>query len=386
MYFKDIIGQDKIKSRLIHCVQENKIPHALLLAGPEGVGKLGLAIAFARYLCCTDRGEHDACGKCPSCQKFNKLAHPDLHFTFPIYKASPDSVCDHFMKTWRTQIQSDVYFNFHQWMDVIGAGNTQGQIYEKESGEILRKLSLKSYESDYKVMIIWLPEKMNQNCSNKLLKIIEEPPQNTIFILVCENTDQLIGTIYSRSQLMQVKRIALPDLQDATRKHYPQLSENQALSFARLSEGSWIKLRNLISSSQESQFMLDQFVRCMRGAYTIANFSPAKKVEKQNSLIDLKLWSEEMAKIGREKQKQFCTYAQNLIRENYIMNLREPQLNYLEPSQEVFSSKFFPFINDKNIESFMAEFELAEKHIEQNVNARMVFFDLALKAILLFKK
>ncbi len=386
MYFKDIIGQDKVKSQLIHYARENRIPHALLLAGPEGTGKLGLAVAFARYVCCTDRGETDACGKCPSCQKFNKLAHPDLHFAFPIHKASTDSVCDHFMKDWRKQLLSDAYFNYHQWMDLIGSNNAQGQIYEKESGEILRKLSLKAYESDYKLMIIWLPEKMNLNCSNKLLKIIEEPPQNTLFILVCENTEQLIGTIFSRSQLIHVGRISEGALQAAARQHYPQISESQALAYARLSEGSWLKLRELIESSEDSQYMLEQFIRCMRGAYTIANFSPAKKVEKQNSLIDLKLWSEEMAKAGRERQKRFCSYAQNLVRENYIMNMREPQLNYLQPSQEAFSSKFFPFINDRNIESFMAEFELAEKHIEQNVNARMVFFDLALKAILLFKK
>lgn len=386
MYFKDIIGQASLKSQLRHYARENKIPHALLLAGPEGIGKLALAIAFARYVCCTNRGEEDACGKCPSCQKFDKIAHPDLHFAFPIHKASKESVCEDFMKKWREQLLRDPYFNYPQWMNFIGSNNAQGQIYEKESGEILRKLSLKAYESDYKVMIIWLPEKMNINCSNKLLKIIEEPPQNTLFILVCENTEQLIGTIYSRSQLLHVGRIDQASLQTALQQHYPQLSEHQSQAYIRLAEGSWIKLRQLIDSSADNQYLLEQFIRCMRGAYTIANFSPAKKVEKQNSLIDLKLWSEEMAKIGRERQKQFCLYAQNLIRENYIMNMREPQLNYLQPDQEAFSSKFFPFINDKNIESFMAEFDLAEKHIEQNVNARMVFFDLALKAILLFKK
>ena len=290
------------------------------------------------------------------------------------------------MKAWREQLLKDPYFNYHQWMEFIGSENAQGQIYEKESTEILRKLSLKAYESDYKIMIIWLPENMNPNCSNKLLKIIEEPPQNTLFILVCENTEQLIGTIYSRSQILQVGRIESPALEKTLQQHYPQLSAHQQQAYIRLAEGSWIKLRQLIESSADNQYLLDQFIRCMRGAYTIANFSPAKKLEKQNSLIDLKLWSEEMAKIGRERQKQFCIYAQNLIRENYILNLREPQLNYLQPDQEAFSSKFFPFINDKNIESFMAEFELAEQHIEQNVNARMVFFDLALKAILLFKK
>lgn len=388
MYFKDIIGQDRIKSQLKHYVEENRIPHALLLAGPEGTGKLALAIAFARYVCCSNRGKDDACGTCPSCQKFNKIAHPDLHFAFPIYKTkSPgEATCDQFMKAWREQLLKDPYFNYHQWMEFIGSENAQGQIYEKESTEILRKLSLKAYESDYKIMIIWLPEKMNPNCSNKLLKIIEEPPQNTLFILVCENTEQLIGTIYSRSQILQVGRIESPALEKELQQHYPQLTEHQKQAYIRLAEGSWIKLRQLIESTADNQYLLDQFIRCMRGAYTIANFSPAKKLEKQNSLIDLKLWSEEMAKIGRERQKQFCVYAQNLIRENYILNLREPQLNYLQPDQEAFSSKFFPFINDKNIESFTAEFELAEQHIEQNVNARMVFFDLALKAILLFKK
>lgn len=387
MYFKDIIGQEQVKEHLRHYVHEHKVPHALLLAGPEGTGKLPLALAFARYLCCSNRGPQDACGTCPSCQQFNRLAHPDLHFAYPIFKpSSGDYVCDNFIQQWRVQLLSDPYFSYNQWMDRIGANNAQGQIYEKESGEILRKLMLKAYQSDYKCMVIWLPEKMHPACANKLLKIIEEPPQNTVFLLVCEQVDKLIGTIYSRCQLLKVGRIEPEALQTALQRQYPQLDAHQAQAYVRLGEGSWTRLRQVVQDSAEQKALLDQFIRCMRGAYTIANFSPAKKLEKQNSLIDLKLWSEEMAKTGRERQKQFCQYAQKLIRENFIMNWREPQLNYLQPDQEAFSSKFFPFINERNVEAFMAEFEEAERHIEQNVNARMVFFDLALKAILLFKK
>jgi len=387
MYFHDIIGQQSIKDRFIRAVQEGRIPHAQLIAGAEGTGALPLAIAYARYICCTNRGETDACGNCPSCHKFNKLIHPDTHFVFPIYKPSSGKkwVCDDFLIQWRNFASEKIYFGYHEWMGFIKAGNAQGVIYGDEGDEILRKLSFKAFESEYKVMIIWLPEKMGDVCANRLLKILEEPPAKTIFLLVSESSDQLLSTILSRAQMVRVKGIEAEDMRKALQERFT-MSETELDSCIHLSGGSWLKALDYIQSSDENRLFLQQFIRCMRGAYTIANFSPDKKLDKQRSLKDLKLWSEEMSKIGREQGKNYLTYSQRLVRENFIMNVGQSELNYLAPEEMAFSAKFSPFINHKNIVSFMEELSLAERHIEQNVNARIVFFDLALKSIMLFKK
>ncbi len=387
MYFRDIIGQEEVKSHLRQMIDAGQLPHALLFDGQGGAGELPLAMAAARYLMCTDRHDGDACGQCPACQQFNRFSHPDVHFAYPIYrKSGKKSLCSDFLPLWRQMLSADPYFSFNDWMGKVDNANAQGTIYAEEGNEIIRQLGLKSYESPYKVMIVWLPEKMNPTAANRLLKIVEEPPENTFFFLVSENSLQIIGTILSRTQRLKIRGIDEVSLQVELRRRYPQLSPSEAASFARLSEGNWLKAVQDVESNEDKRFFLDQFVRCMRGAYTIANFGPNRRVEKQNSLIDLKAWSEEMAKIGRERQKLFFGYSQRLIRENFIMNARQPQLNYLTQEELAFSSRFFPFINQNNVEAFLDEFQLAEQHIEQNVNARMVFFDLALKAILLFKK
>jgi DNA polymerase III subunit delta' len=387
MYFRDIIGQQKTKDKLIQSVREGRIPHAQLFSGMEGTGALPLAIAYARYINCTNRGEDDACGNCPSCHKFNKLIHPDTYFVFPIYKPNSNKkwVCDDFMPQWRSFVTEKTYFNYNNWLEYIKAGNSQGVIYGDEGDEILRKLSFKAFESDYKTMIIWLPEKMGDVCANRLLKILEEPPEKTIFLLVSENSEQLLTTILSRTQMIKIKGIEEGDLRQVLTANF-NLSVPELDACVHLANGSWLKALEYIQSSEDNNLFLQQFIRCMRGAYTIANFSSDKKLEKQRSLKDMKLWSEEMGKIGRESGKKYLSYAQRLVRENFILNIRQSKLNYLAPAEQAFSSKFSPFINHKNIVSFMEELELAERHIEQNVNARIVFFDLALKSIMLFKK
>ncbi len=367
-------------------VDEGRMPHALMLSGNPGRGKLALALALARYLCCTDRQTGDACGQCASCRKFNKLIHPDLHFVFPIYK--PDAkkkwICDDFLPQWRETAATKPYFSYNSWLEHIGAGNAQGMIYAEESSEILRKLSFKSIESEFKIMLIWLPEKMHASCANKLLKILEEPPGNTVFLLVSENSEKNLETIYSRAQHIQVPRIADDDMEKALQELRPM--DRAALkSLVRLAGGSWLEALHLLESDEEDRYCLEQFMRSMRGAYTIAHFPSSKLPEKQKSLQDLRLWSEEMAKIGRERQKNYLSFAQRMIRENFILNTREEKLSYLNPGELAFSSKFFTYINQGNVQAFMELYALAERHIEQNVQARMVFFDIALQAILLFK-
>jgi len=372
MFFSEIIGQEAVKQRLRNTLHEQRIPHALLLSGVEGIGKLPLAIAFAQYVCCENRSETDSCGVCPSCIKFAKLTHPDLHFVFPVIK--PDSkavVCDDFINDFRSFIIQNPYATANEWINTISSGK-QGVIYEAESGEILRKLNLKTFESEYKVMIIWQPEKMNQSCANKLLKILEEPSDKTLFMLVSDTPDMLLPTILSRTQRINIPLIDHDSLKQALQKRH-HMSEPEAATVARIANGSYHKALEIIESSEESQFNFEQFILLMRLAY-------------RRKVLELKQWSEVMAKTGREQQKSFFVYAQKMIRENFILNFHDTALNYLNDSEMNFSKNFSPYVNERNITGIMDEFALAERHIESNVQAKMVFFDLALKFIVLLLK
>ena len=371
MFFRDIIGQKEIKKQLIKNVQENKIAHAQLFCGGEGVGKLPLAIAYARYISCLNPSGEDACGKCPNCIKINNLAHPDLHFIFPVVKkkSAKDTVSDDYIAEWRELIARSPYFNLPMWLEEMGAENQQAQIYVKESSEITRKLSLKSSQGGYKIIIIWLPEKMNLECSNKLLKLLEEPAEQTVFLLVSEDPDMLLTTIQSRTQRINVKAIDKKDLQETLISQHG-LQEQDAIHVAHRSEGNFLKAIESISLNEENKLFFDLFVALMRLSY-------------QRKIKDMKLWSENVAAMGREKQKHFLGYCQRMIRENFIYNFHDRSITYLDNEEEAFSTRFAPFINERNVMEIMNELSEAQRHIEQNVNARMVFFDFSLKMIVL---
>lgn len=370
MFFKDITGQKEAKQRLIREVKEGKIAHARLFCGPEGIGKLPLAIAYARYLSCSNPTETDACGTCPNCIKFNKLAHPDLHFVFPVIKKkSKDAVSDDFISEWRELINQNPYFNLNMWLEEMGAENQQALIYVKESDEIIRKLSLKSSQGGYKIMIIWLPEKMNIECSNKLLKLLEEPPSQTVFLLVSEEPDTLLATIQSRTQRFNLYGIEEEDIVVRLQQQYG-IQESDAISIAHRSEGNFLKALEEIHLNEENKIFFELFVNLMRLSY-------------QRKIREMKQWSETLAAMGRERQKHFLTYCQRMIRENFIYNFHDPSLIYLNEEEKNFSSRFAPFINEYNVINIMYELSEAQRHIEQNVNARMVFFDFSLKMIVL---
>ena len=370
MFFKDVIGQEEAKQRLIREAKEGKIAHARLFCGPEGIGKLPLAIAYARYLSCNNPGEKDACGICPSGVKFNKLAHPDLHFVFPVIKKkSKDTVSDDFITEWRELLSQTPYFNLNIWLEEMGAENQQAQIYVKESDEIIRKLSLKSSQGGYKIMIIWLPEKMNVECSNKLLKLLEEPPSQTIFLLVSEEPDMLLTTIQSRTQRFALYGIEEKYITERLQNQYG-LQEKDAISIGHRSEGNFLKALESIHLSEENKLFFDLFVSLMRLSY-------------QRKIREMKQWSETLAAMGREKQKHFLSYCQRLVRENFISNFQDPSLNFMNEEEQNFSKRFAPYINEKNVMGIMDELSEAQRHIEQNVNARMVFFDFSLKMIVL---
>ena len=370
MFFKDVIGQEEAKQRLIREAKEGKIAHARLFCGPEGIGKLPLAIAYARYLSCNNPGEKDACGICPSCVKFNKLAHPDLHFVFPVIKKkSKDTVSDDFIAEWRELLSQTPYFNLNIWLEEMGAENQQAQIYVKESDEIIRKLSLKSSQGGYKIMIIWLPEKMNVECSNKLLKLLEEPPSQTIFLLVSEEPDMLLTTIQSRTQRFSLYGIEEKYIAERLQSQYG-LQERDAISIGYRSEGNFLKALESIHLNEENKLFFDLFVSLMRLSY-------------QRKIREMKQWSETIAAMGRERQKHFLSYCQRLVRENFIFNFQDPSLIFMNEEEQNFSKRFAPYINEKNVMGIMDELSEAQRHIEQNVNARMVFFDFSLKMIVL---
>lgn len=370
--FDNVIGQDALKQRLRQDVLKGRIPHALMLSGLPGVGKLPMALALARYLSCPNHTSEDACGKCPSCIKWEKLAHPDVHYVFPILKKGKKEVCNDFLPEWRDLLMKMPYFEMSDFLDVMGTTTGQPIIYAKESDEVNRKLSLKSSEGGARIVLVWLPEKMNEACANKLLKLIEEPPFGTYFILISEDLEKVLPTIVSRTQQIWMPPIDKQAIKNALQERF-SLTPSDSEQIAHIASGSFVKALQSIHLNEENERNYEHFVGIMRASY-------ARKIQ------DMKRWSDDMAALGRESGKNFLQYAQRMIRESFISNLKRPEMNYMNRQEENFLVRFAPFINEKNVIDIMDELQLAEKHIEQNVNGKMVYFDLALKLTVLLKK
>ncbi|MDR0972353.1 MAG: DNA polymerase III subunit delta' [Prevotellaceae bacterium] len=371
MSFQDVVGQAEIKQRLLTEVNEGRIAHALLFSGNEGTGKFPLAMAYARYLQCHDRTASDACGVCPSCVQMSKLVHPDVHFVFPIVKKAKKDCCDDYLPERRRFVLANPNFNLEEWSNEMAAENTQPLIPVKESDELIRKLSLKSVEGGFKVIILWLPEKLNEASANKLLKLLEEPPAQTVFILITEAVDSILATILSRTQRIHLRPIAEADIDVALQTKYGILPA-ESRRIAHAAGGNFIRALESIQLNADREIFFELFVRLMRLSY-------ARKVK------EMKQWSEEVAGMGRERQKNFLTYCQHLLRENFIYNLHAPELTFMTEDEEQFSTRFAPFINERNVQGIMHELTEAAVHIGQNVHAKMVFFDFALKMIVLLK-
>lgn len=372
MFFKNIIGQESTKLQLIQSVKNGIIPHAYLFCGQAGTGAFPLAFAYARYLNCKERTDTDSCGRCPSCMKFNELVHPDLHFIFPIIKDQKRTICDDYLPEWREFLSTHIYFDLNMWLSHMDAVNKQAMIYAKESDDIIHKINLRIYEAEYRVLLIWKPERMHITCANKLLKIIEEPPKNTIILMVSEEPDHILGTILSRSQRLNIGPIQTDALAKTIETVYNQATED-AKAIAHMSHGNYLTMVETINVSEENNLFLEQFIRIMRNSW-------AKNVK------EMKRFSEDMAVIGRERQKNFLAYCQHLIRENFIYRFQSPDINYMNQAEKAFSIRFAPFVNERNIFDLLEVLSDSEKHISQNVNAKMVFFDMALHITVLLKK
>ena len=366
MTFSEVVGQQETQERLVKMVQEGHLPHALMLCGPTGCGKMALATAFACYL--LDNGT-------PSAKAMlAKLEHPDLHFTYPTIKlpkmgADHKPVSDDFASEWHELITQGPYFTMDEWMQAMGGENQQAIITAGESDELVRKLSLKSSQGGYKVSVIWLPERMNIECANKLLKLIEEPPQQTVFIMVCEEPDKLLETIRSRVQRIDIRRIGEEDIMKALIERRG-VDEEAARRISRLANGSWLKALEALQTGSENELFLDMFILLMRLAY-------------QRKIKDLRKWSEQMAGMGREKQKRWLTFFLRMARENFMYNFQNTELTYMTQKEEDFAKNFARFVNEKNILPINDLANRAIRDIGQNANAKIVFFDFALQMIML---
>lgn len=374
MQFKDIVGQDEIKQRLIQTVVDNRVSHAQLFLGESGVGKLALAIAYAQYINCKDRTQTDSCGICPSCLKYQKMVHPDLHFIFPIASTKevkkPQS--KDFMEPWRALLQkNDYYVKLQEWFEEIGIENKQGIINKDDCNNIIKTLGYKAYEAEYKVMIIWMAEKLFHAAAPKILKILEEPPEKTLFILISENRYQILNTIYSRTQLIKIPRLKDQVMIDEL-INQKNCSNDEARKLVSNAEGSYKNVLLNLNANEEELINFKHFSRWMRCCY-------------QNNLQEIISFTSEVSKIGREKQKSLLSYSLRTIRNSFLLNLEEDGLVKLEAEERKFASKFAPFIHRDNIQKFTDEINQALFHIERNANPSILFLDLSLQVVRLLQ-
>ena len=351
MLFKDITGQQAAAQQLRDAIDNDRMPHALLISGREGSGALTLALTAAQYILCENHTpDGEPCERCPHCLQVHKLQHPDLHFAFPVVNRKGQSGDDSavsldYIAEWRDILLRRPDLSYTDWVKFISDEGKNAQIYKAEASSIIRILSTKPYESDKRVMIIWLPEKINETASNKLLKIIEEPYPKTFFLLVSNDPDRVLGTILSRCQ-----RLNIPPL-----------------------DPCWMQPR---IEPDERQYFFDKFCAMMRLSY-------------MRRIFDMRDWSVEMAGLGRQRQQDFLQYAQSMIRENFILNVSMPEgqsVNYMDDQEAQFSSRFHLYVNHRNVEGIMNELAQAEKDIAQNGAAKIIFFDLSLKLIMLLKQ
>lgn len=374
MLFSDIIGQGAVKHQLIQMVKQNRISHALLFHGKGCVGKLPLALALAQYVHCENPGPEDACGVCPSCKKHHNMAHPDMHYVFPVINDKKrKTVSDSYLEEWREIHREKLYFTHSQWVDFIKTRDSagQGMIYSDESQEIIRKLSLKTYESEYKVIVIYEASRMNISAANKLLKILEEPTEKTLFILTVEEADALLPTIFSRCQPVHIAPLDKNELFNSMVKN-TSYTPAQITSAVNISQGCVCRAYSFLESAEEGSGKLASFIQIMRSAYS-GNI---------RGMID---WAEETGRLHVDEQKQILMYYSAQLRNNLMKTVSADSLALMTSEEHDFSAKFHPFIHSGNIGLFREEIEKALLHLERNGNAPLVLLDMAFTFHRVFK-
>lgn len=381
MLFNDIIGQQHIKNHLTKSVNNGRIPHAQLFVGPEGSGTLPMAIAYAQYILCSNTNDENNTGNAACNLKFTNFSHPDLHFAFPVTTTSTvkrHPVSSHFLAEWRDLLTKQPYGNLFDWYKILGVDNKQGQIGVDEAHDIVKSLTLKAYEGGYKVMVIWMAEKMNTAAANKLLKLIEEPPNKTVFILIAEDEEQIINTIRSRCQTLHFPPLAEEQIKDALVKNY-NITEAIAVKLAHQANGNYNKACDLVYHDTEDNQFETWFIFWIRAAF--------KAKGNKAAIHDLISWSEDIAKTGRETQKLFLAFCLDFFRQALLLNYGADELVYMETKSESFDlKKFAPFVHNNNILDISTELQDAMYHIERNGNSKIILTDLSIKLTRLLHK
>lgn len=381
MRFSEILGQDYIKNHLVKSASFGRIPHAQLFVGPEGCGTLPMAIAYAQYILCSNSGSENAGGNDACNLKFDSISHPDLHFIYPTVttedvKSKPKSL--DFISDWRAFLAENPYSGLFDWYRTLGVQNKQGEIRVEDAQEILKSLALKSYEGGYKVMIVWMAEKMNISASNKLLKLLEEPSDKTLFILISENEEDIIQTIRSRCQVLQFNRLSDKVIADALISRQ-NVESRMASKIAHQAQGNYNKALQLLTEDGEDVYFEKWFVDWVRGAFRAKGNAAA--------INDLIAWSEQISGLGRETQKKFLHYCIDMFRQALLLNYQTTSLVYMEPKIEKFKlENFAPFVNGNNINDIFRELSDAVYHIERNGNAKIILTDLSIKLTRLIHK
>ena len=374
MLFKDVIGHKKTKKQLINSVQKNRISHAQLFLGTEGGGNFQLALSYAQYINCQNRSTQDSCGKCSSCIKHQNKQHPDLHFFFPTTTCSkvrekPSSI--KLMKYWIEFLKKNEYFTLNDWMNNIDAGEKLSRLNILDSQDIIKAVSLKNFEAKFKVILIWWPEHMNMECSNKILKVLEEPNPNSVFLLIGHNTDELLATIISRVQIIKLNKLNDDDIERGLIQK-EDIPKDLAKSLSLISNGNFSKAIGLSSNPENDEEFIDIFQNWMRLCY----FADFLKLEK---------WVNEIDKLGRIGQKNFLEYGLRIFRECIIFNYANPNLNRLNKKEKIFNDNFAKFIHGGNILEIVNIFEYTHNAIRRNANCKIAFMNLSLNICNLIK-
>ena len=373
MLFAEIPGNTAIKQNLIKVVANNRVAHAQLFLGNSGSAKLALALAFAQYLNCEKRKETDSCNICHSCLMYNSLSHPDLHIIFPVLKINniKNPLSDNFISQWRERVLENPYLSLTQWYQHLGAENKQGVIYKYEAEQLQKKVTLKNYESAFRVILIWMPEKMNHVTANKLLKLIEEPPKGTFFFMVTEDFEKLLPTITSRMQMVKTKPFKTENITNYLEQKKGLLAE-KSLQIARLANGNLNTALQLSQTEIKEETHLKEFQSWMQICY-------------KANLKELAKWTDEIAKNGRENQKEFLQYSLKLIRDCLLVNTLNESLLKTDKEETIFVRNFAPFIHGENSVSIFEKTEKAIKNIERNANPKILFYELSLQMMRLLK-
>ncbi len=371
MLFREVIGQEALKRKLISNIREQRVAHAQLFLGPRGSGNLPLALAYSQYLLCEQQGQNDACGTCSSCRQMEKLEHPDLHTMFPIYlEEKKPKTCDRFITEWRGSVLKRPYLDIEIWRDMLESENKQLRMGVDIAQDIQRKLSLRAFRGGFKVILIWQPELLDTAASNKLLKVLEEPEPNTVFLLVANAADQLLATIVSRAQLTKVPALRPEDVVSAMKERFPELTEEEAMMIGMRSDGDLLEAIEMAEKGEEDLF--DLFRPWLLACY-------------QLNVVEVAEFTEQFQKMGRERQKSFLRYALRMIRQSVLQWQQAASLVKVAGREQEFVQKFSRQLTDHNADRIRRELEHAHHHVERNANPKILFMDMSYRIMGLLK-